>query len=118
MHEKEKFKEDKSDNKGDKFKTFTRHIVLIKIFINDLIINHYDSYILNSETIHYCSDNKALFKNLRTIHEMIKIVNDEILNIKIINNIEIFLSNGEFLIFSETMYIFILMINLIVISRL
>ena len=95
-----------------------RHIVSIKIFINDLMINYYDSYILNLKAIHYCSDNKALFKNLRAIYEMIKTINDKVLNIEVINNIEIFLSNGEFLILLKTMFIFILMINLIVISRL
>ena len=115
---KKKFKKNKFDNKDDKFKIFTRYIVLIKIFINDLMINYYDFYILNSKAIHYCLNNKALFKNLRAIHEVIKIVNDEILNIEIINNTKIFFPNDEFLIFSKAMYIFILMINLIVILRL
>ena len=115
---KKKFKENKSDNKNDKFKTFTCHIVLIKIFINDLMISHYDFYILNSKAIHHCLNNKTLFKNLRAIHEMIKIANDEVLNIEIINNIKIFFSNDEFLILSEAMYILTLMINLIVTSRL
>ena len=81
------------------------------------MISHYDFYILNSETTHHCSDNRTLFKNLQTIHEMIKTVNDKILKIEIINNIKIFLSNGEFLILSEIMYILIFMMNLIVISR-
>ena len=82
------------------------------------MINYYNFYILNSKTIHYCSGNKILFKNLRTIHEMIKTINDEVLKIEIINNIEIFFSNGEFLVLLKAIYIFILMINLIVISRL
>ena len=95
-----------------------RHIVSVKIFINDLMISHCDSYILNSKATHHCSSNKALFKNLRIIHEMIKTVNDEVLKIEIINNIGIFFSNDEFLILSKVMYISILMMNLIVISRL
>ena len=95
-----------------------RHIASVKIFINNLMINHYDIYILNSEAIHYCLNNKILFKNLRAIHEMIKIINDKILNIEIINNIKLFLSNDEFLILLKIMYILILMINLIVILQL
>ena len=95
-----------------------RHIVSIKIFINDLMISYCDFYILNSETIHHCSNNKALFKNLRTIHEVIKTINDEVLKIEIINNIKISFSNGEFLILSEIIYISTLMMNLIVTSRL
>ena len=52
-------------NKSDKmFKTFARYIVSVKIFINNLITNYYDFYILNLEAIHHCSNNKALFKNL------------------------------------------------------
>ena len=82
------------------------------------MINHYNFYILNLKIIHYCSDNKVIFKNLRIIHEMIKIVNDEVLKIEIISNIEIFLSNDEFLILSKIMYILTLMMNLIIILRL
>ena len=95
-----------------------RHIVSVKIFINDLMINYCDSYILNSKATHHCSDNKVLFKNLRTTHEVIKTVSDEVLNIEVINNIEISFSNDEFLILSEAMYILTLIMNLIVISRL
>ena len=95
-----------------------RHIVSIKIFINDLMINYCDFYILNSKAIYHCSNNKALFKNLRTIHEMIKTVNDEVLKIETINNIKISLSNDEFLVLSEIMYISTLMMNLIITSRL
>ena len=80
--------------------------------------NHYNLYILNLKAIHHCLNNKALFKNLRANNTMIKIVNDEVLNIEIINNIEILLSNDDFLILSEGIYILILKINLIVISRL
>ena len=118
IYQKNKSKKNKFDKNDKRFKTFTRHIVSVKIFINDLMINHCDFYILNLKTTHHCLNNKVLFKNLRTIHEMIKTINDEVLKIEIINNIKIFLSNDEFLILSETMYIFILMINLIVISRL
>ena len=95
-----------------------RHIVSVKIFINDLMISHYDSYILNSKATHHCSDNKALFKNLRTTYEVIKTASGEVLNIETISNIRIPLPNGEFLILSEVMYILILMMNLIVTSRL
>ena len=95
-----------------------RHIVSVKIFINDLMINHYDFYILNSRAIHHCSDNKTLFKNLRITHEMIKTISDKVLKIEIINNIKIFLPNDEFLVLLEVMYISTLMMNLIVISRL
>ena len=95
-----------------------RHIASVKIFINNLMISHCNFYIPNSETTHHCLDNKALFKNLRIIHEMIKTVSDKVLKIEVINNIKIFLSNDEFLILSEVMYIPILMMNLIVISRL
>ena len=95
-----------------------RHIVSVKIFINDLMISHCDFYILNSRTTHHCSGNKVLFKNLRTTYEVIKTANDKVLNIEVINNIEISFSNGEFLILSEIMYISILMMNLIVTSRL
>ena len=49
---------------------------------------------------------------------MIKTVNDEVLKIEIINNIEILLSNDEFLVLSEVMYISILMMNLIATPRL
>ena len=115
MYQKDETKEDKSDKI---FKTFIRHICLIKVFVNELKINHCDFYILNSKATHYCFDNKTLFKNLRAIHEMIKIANDEVLNIETINDIEIFLSNDEFLILTEVMYISILKINLIIISRL
>ena len=90
----------------------------MKIFVNELKTNHCDFYILNSEATHYCFDNKTLFKNLRAIHEVIKTASDEILNIKIINNIKISLSNDEFLILTEIIYISILIINLIVILRL
>ena len=100
------------------FKTFMRHIVSVKIFINDLMINHCDFYILNSKATHHCSDNKALFKNLRTTHEVVKTASGKVLNIEAINNIEISLPNDEFLILSEVMYIPILMMNLIVTSRL
>ena len=100
------------------FKTFMRHIASVKIFINNLMISHCDFYILNLKAIHHCLNNKALFKNLRTTYEVVKTVNDEVLKIEIINNIKIFFSNGEFLVFSEVMYISILMMNLIVISRL
>ena len=115
---KKNLKKNKFDKSDKTFKTFMRHIILVKIFINNLMISHCDFYILNSETIHHCLNNKILFKNLRTIHEVIKTVNDEVLNIEIINNIEISFSNDEFLILSEVMYISILMMNLIVISRL
>ena len=118
IHKKETLKENKFDKNDKTFKTLIRHIASVKIFINDLMISHYDSYILNSETIHHCSSNKVLFKNLRTIHEMVKTANDEVLKIEAINNIEIFLPNGEFLILSKVMYISILMMNLIVLSRL
>ena len=82
------------------------------------MISHCDSYILNSEATHHCSDNKALFKNLRTTHEVVKTASGEVLNIEVINNIEISLPNGEFLILSETIYISTLMMNLIVTPRL
>ena len=118
IHKKKNLKKNKFDKNDKTFKTFMRHIVSIKIFINNLMISHYDFYILNLRTIHYCLNNKVLFKNLRTIYEMIKTINDEILNIEIINNIKISFSNDEFLIFLKVIYIFILMINLIVISRL
>ena len=118
IHKKKSLKKNKFDKSDKTFKTFMRHIVSVKIFINDLMISHCDFYILNSGIIHYCSDNKVLFKNLRTIHEMIKTINDEVLKIEIINNIKISFSNDEFLILSEVMYISILMMNLIVISRL
>ena len=118
IHQKDESKKNKF-NKSDKtFKTSARHIASVKIFINDLIINHCDSYILNSKTTHHCWGNKALFKNLRAINEVIKTANNEVLNIEAINNIKILLSNGEFLILSETMYILILMINLIITPRL
>ena len=117
IYKKKNLKKNKFDKNDKTFKIFMRHIVSIKISINNLIINHYNFYILNLKTIHHCLNNKALFKNLRAIHEIIKTINDEILNIKIINNIKISFSNDEFLILSKTMYIFILMINLIIISR-
>ena len=82
------------------------------------MISYCDSYILNSEATHHCLNNKVLFKNLRTTHEVIKTANGEVLNIEVISNIEIPLPNGEFLVLSEVMYISILMMNLIVISRL
>ena len=118
IHKKESSKEDKFGKSDKTFKTSMRHIVSVKISINDLMISHCDFYILNSGATHHCLDNKALFKNLRTTHEVVKTVSGEVLNIEVINNIEIFLSNGEFLILSEVMYISILMMNLIVISRL
>ena len=118
IHKKKNLKENKFDKSDKTFKTLMRHIVSVKISINNLMINHCNFYMLNLETIHHCSDNKTLFKNLRTTHEIIKTVNDEVLKIEIISNIEISLSNDEFLILSEIMYISILMINLIVISRL
>ena len=109
----------KQKNKLNKtFKTFIRHIFLIKVFVNELKIDYCNFYILDSKATHHCFDNKVLFKNLRAIYEMIKTASDETLNIEIISDIKIFLSNGEFLILIEIMYISILMINLIVISRL
>ena len=118
IYKKENLKEDKFDKNDKTFKTFMRHIVSVKIFINDLIINHCNFYILNSEATHHCSGNKILFKNLRTIHEVTKTVNDEVLNIEVIGNIEISFPNDEFLILSEVMYIPILIMNLIIIPRL
>ena len=118
IYKKKILKENKFDKSDKTFKILMRHIASVKIFINDLMINHCDSYILNSKATHHCSDNKALFKNLRIIHKMIKTVSDEVLKIEIINNIKISFPNGEFLILSEIMYISILMMNLIVISRL
>ena len=115
IYQKEKTKEDKSNKT---FKIFIRHIFLMKVFVNELKISHCDFYILNSEATHHCFDNKVLFKNLRAIHEMIKTASDKALNIEVISDIEILFSNDEFLIFTEVMYIPILMINLIVISRL
>ena len=115
MYQKDETKENKSDKTP---KTFIRHIFLIKVSVNELKASHCGFYILNSETIHYCFDNKALFNNLRATHEVIKIANDEALNIEVINDIKISLSNDEFLIFIEVMYISILMINLIATSRL
>ena len=99
------------------FKTFIRHIVLMKVFVNELKASHCDFYILDSRATHHCFDNKVLFKNLRATHEVIKIANGEALNIEVISDIEILLSNDEFLILTEIMYISILMINLIVISQ-
>ena len=118
IHKKKNSKKNKFDKNDKTFKTFMRHIVSVKIFINNLMINYYNFYILNLKAIHHCSKNKTLFKNLRIIHEVIKTINDEILKIKIINNIKIFLLNDEFLILSKIMYISNLMMNLIVISRL
>ena len=115
MYQKKKTKENKSNKT---LKTFIRHIFLMKVFVNELKASHCNFYILNSEATHHCFDNKALFKNLRAIHKMIKIANGETLNIEVINNIEISLSNDKFLILTKVMYISILMINLIVISRL
>ena len=115
MYQKKKTKENKSDKTS---KIFIRHIFLVKIFVNELKVSHCGFYILNSEATHHCFDNKALFKNLRAIHEMIKTASGEALNIEVINDIEISFSNGEFLILTEVMYIPILMVNLIVISRL
>ena len=90
----------------------------MKVFVNELKASHCGFYILDSETTHHCFDNKALFKNLRATHEVAKTASDEALNIEVIDDIEIFLSNGEFLVLTEVMYIPTLMINLIVISRL
>ena len=115
MYQKEKTKEDKSNKTP---KTFIRHISLMKIFVNELKVSHCDFYILDSEATHHCFGNKALFKNLRATHEVVKIASDEALNIEVIGDIEISLSNGEFLVLTEIMYILILMINLIIISRL
>ena len=69
----------------------------MKVFINELKINQCNFYILNSEIIHHCFNNKTLFKNLREIYEMIKIVSDEVLNIETINDIKIFFSNKRIL---------------------
>ena len=115
MYQKKKIKENKLDKTS---KILIRHIFLTKVFVNKLKNNHCDFYILNSKATHHCFDNKALFKNLRATHEMIKTANDETLNIEIINDIKILLSNDEFLIFIKIIYISILMINLIVISQL
>ena len=99
------------------FKTFARYIASVKIFINNLMINYYNFYVLNSKTTHHCSNNKTLFKNLQAFNKVIRIANDKILNIEVTNNIKILLSNDEFLILLEAMYILILMLNLIVIFR-
>ena len=115
MYQKNETKENKSNKT---FKIFIRHIFLMKVFVNELKVSHCDFYILNSKATHHCFDNEALFKNLQAIHEIIKIASGEALNIEAINDIEIFFSNNEFLIFTEIIYISILMINLIVISRL
>ena len=118
IHKKKNSKKNKSEKSNKTFKTFIRYIASVKIFINDLIINHCDFYILNLKTTHHCSGNKALFKNLRTTHEVVKTANDELLKIKTISNIEISFSNGEFLVLSEVIYISTLIMNLIVISQL
>ena len=118
IYKKKNSKKNKFNKSNKTFKTFMRHIVSIKIFINDLMISHYDFYILNSKATHHYSSNKALFKNLRTTYHVVKTTNDEVLKIEVISNIETFLPNGEFLILSEIMYISILMMNLIIISRL
>ena len=115
MYQKKKTKENKSNKTS---KTSIRHISLVKVSVNELKTSHCGFYILDSETTHHCFDNKALFKNLRAIHEVIKTASDEALNIEIISDIKIPLPNGEFLILTEVMYIPTLMINLIAISRL
>ena len=114
MYQKDETKKNKSNKT---FKILVYHISLMEVFVNELKTNYCDFYILNSKTRYHCFDNKGLFKNLRATYEVIKIANDEALNIEIINDIEISLSNDEFLILTEVMYISILMINLIVISR-
>ena len=118
IHKKESSKEDKFDKSDKTSKTPMRHIASVKIFINGLMTSHCDSYILDSEATHHCSNNKALFKNLRATHEVAKTASGEVLNIEAINNIKIPLPNGEFLILSEAMYIPTLVVNLIVTSRL
>ena len=115
MYQKNETKENKSDKT---FKTFICHIFLMKAFVNELKTNHCDFYILDSKATHHCFDNGILFKNLQAIYKMIKTASDKTLNIEIINDIEIFLSNDEFFILTEIMYISTLMINLIVISQL
>ena len=115
MYQKEKTKEDKSNKT---FKILIRHISLMKVSVNELKASHCGFYILDSEATHHCFDNKTLFKNLRATYEVTKTASDEALNIEVIDDIEIFLSNDEFLILTEVMYISTLMINLIAISRL
>ena len=68
---------------------------------------------MNSNAIHHCSNNKILFKNLKSTNDVARTTNDEIIRVEIIDNISIQLINEKTLILSNVRYISKLIVNLI-----
>ena len=114
----------KNFDDSKKFIIFNTHIDMINFNAIELIVELLFSFfstniwILNSNTIHYCSNNKILFKNLKSTNDVAHTINDEIIRIEIIDNISIQLINENFLILSNIRYISKLIVNLINISSL
>ena len=109
----------KNFNDSKKFIIFDIYIDIINFNTIKLIVKRLflfsltNIWILNSNTIFYCSNNKILFKNLKLTNDVARIINDKIIRIEIINNISIQLINKKTLILSNIRYISKLIINLI-----
>ena len=73
---------------------------------------------MNSRVTHHCSDNKSLFKKLKSLNKIVETVSDEILKIKSSDEIEISLDSNDVFVLIDVMYISDLVVNLIFSSRL
>ena len=114
----------KNFDDSKKFIIFNTHIDMINFNAIELIVERLFSFfstniwILNSNAIHHCSNNKILFKNLKSTNDVARTTNDEIIRIEIIDNISIQLINEKILILSNVRYISKFIVNLINISSL
>ena len=114
----------KNSDDSKKFITFNTHIDMINLNAIELIVERLLSsfstniWILNSNAIHHCSNNKILFKNLRSTNDVARTTNDEIIRVEIIDNISIQLINEKTLILSNVRYISKFTVNLISTSSL
>ena len=109
----------KNFDDSNKFIIFDTHIDMINLNAIELIVDRLlsnfsiNNWILNSNAIHHCSNNKILFKNLRSTNDVARTTNDEIIRIEIIDSISIQLINEKTLIFTNVRYLSKLIVNLI-----
>ena len=106
------------NSKNSKFIIFATYIDLINFNAIELIIDRlFDSstniWILNSNVIQHCSNNKNLFRNLKSTNDVARTTNNEILKMKIIDNVSIELFNEKILILTNVHYLSKLISNLI-----
>ena len=109
----------KNSNDSNKFITFDTHIDMINLNAIELTVDRLFSnfstniWILNSNATHHCSNNKILFKNLKSTNNVARTTNDEIIRVEIIDNVSIQLINEKTLILTNIRYLSKLIVNLI-----